>query len=185
MTVTGQIWEFLEWLLNWPTKIGFILRAAVYSKVLKKAPLSFSRRSIIKWYRNIRITAPGKMEVGLGTSIERGNFFMSEGGVTIGRDVLLAPYCRLITHQHTFRELDKPIYDQEMEYGSIIIEDWAWIGAGTIVLPGIHIGKGAIVGAGSVVTRSVPAFEIWAGNPAKKIRDRKASGSNALPGGSV
>jgi acetyltransferase-like isoleucine patch superfamily enzyme len=72
-----------------------------------------------------------------------------------------------------------------MEYGSIIIEDWAWIGAGTIVLPGIHIGKGAIVGAGSVVTRSVPAFEIWAGNPAKKIRDRKASGSNALPSGSA
>jgi len=181
MTFAGQIWEFLECLLNWPTKIGFILRATVYSKVLKKAPLSFSRRTIIKWYRNIRITDPGKMEVGAGTSIERGNLFMSEGGITIGRDVLLAPYCKLITHQHTFREPDKSIYDQEMEYGPIVIEDGAWIGAGAIVLPGIRIGKGAIVGAGSVVIRNVPALEIWAGNPAKKIRDREASRQSCLP----
>jgi acetyltransferase-like isoleucine patch superfamily enzyme len=182
MTVCGQIWEFFEWLLNWPTKIGFILRAAVYSRALKKAPLSFSRRTIIKWYRNVRITAPGKMEVGPGTSIERGNLFMSEGGVAIGRDVLLAPHCKFITHQHTFNELDKPIYEQALEYGRIVIEDGAWLGAGTIVLPGVRIGKGAVVGAGSVVTRSVPAFEIWAGNPARKIRERRASGQSVLPG---
>ena len=176
MTFSGQIWEIIEWLLNWPTKIGFILRAVVYSKALKKAPLSFSRRTIIKWYRHVRITAPEKMEVGAGTSIERGNLFMSEGGVTIGRDVLVAPYCRFITRQHTFFESDIPIYDQAMEYGQIVIEDGAWLGTGAIVLPGVRIGKGAIVGAGSVVTKSVPAFEIWAGNPARKIRDRRASG---------
>jgi acetyltransferase-like isoleucine patch superfamily enzyme len=181
MTVSGQIWEFLEWLLNWPTKIGFILRAAVYSRALKKAPLSFSRRSIIKWYRHVRITAPGEMEVGAGTSIERGSLFMSEGGVTIGRNVLIAPYCRLITHQHTFAELDKPIYDQPMEFSRIVIEDGAWLGAGTIVLPGVRIGLGAVVGAGSVVTRSVPAFEIWAGNPARKINDRRASERGPMP----
>jgi acetyltransferase-like isoleucine patch superfamily enzyme len=95
--------------------------------------------------------------------------------------VLLAPYCKLITHQHTYNESDKSIYDQEMEYGIIVIEDGAWIGAGAIVLPGLRIGKGAIVGAGSVVTRNVPALEIWAGNPAKKIRDRETSRQRSLP----
>lgn len=180
MTLGEQTWEILEWLLNWPTKIGFILRAIVYSIALKKAPLSFSRRTFIKWYRNVRITSPRKVEVGAGSSIERGNLFMSEGGVTLGRDVLLAPHCKLITRQHTFGELGKPIYDQAMEYGQIVIEDWAWLGAGTIVLPGVRIGKGAIVGAGSVVSKSVPAFEIWAGNPARKIRDRNASGQGSL-----
>lgn len=176
MNVSGQVWEVIECLLNWPTKIGFILRAAVYSKVLRKAPLSFSRRTIIKWYRDVRITAPRNIEVGSGTSIERGNFFMSEGGIAIGRDVLIAPYCKLITHQHTFAELNMPIYDQPMEYRRILIEDGAWLGAGTIVLPGVSIGKGAVVGAGSVVTQSIPALEIWAGNPARKIRDRKELG---------
>lgn len=181
MTVTGQIWEVIEWLLNWPTKIGLILRAAVYSRALRKAPFSFSRRTIIKWYRHVRITAPRKMEVGAGTSIERDNLFMSAGGVIIGRDVLIAPHCKLITHQHTFAELDRPIYDQPMEHGQIIIEDGAWLGTGTIVLPGVRIGKGAVVGAGSVVTHSVPALEIWAGNPARKINDRRETGKSPMP----
>lgn len=53
-----------------------------------------------------------------------------------------------------------------------LIENDVWIGIGVIVKAGVTIHNGAVVGAGSVVTHDVPAYEIWAGNPAKKIRDR-------------
>jgi len=52
------------------------------------------------------------------------------------------------------------------------IENDVWIGIGAIIKAGVTIHNGAVVGAGSVVTHDVPAFEIWAGNPARKIRDR-------------
>jgi acetyltransferase-like isoleucine patch superfamily enzyme len=56
--------------------------------------------------------------------------------------------------------------------GDILIEDDAWIGFGVIVLDGVHIGSGAVIGAGSVVTRDIPANAIAAGIPAKVIRMR-------------
>ena len=56
--------------------------------------------------------------------------------------------------------------------GKIIVEDDVWIGYGAIILSGVRIGKGAIIGAGSVVTKDVEAFTLTAGNPAKKIKKR-------------
>lgn len=56
--------------------------------------------------------------------------------------------------------------------GPIIIEDDVWIGYGCIVLSGVHIGKGAVIGAGSIVTQNIPPYAIAAGNPAKVIRYR-------------
>jgi acetyltransferase-like isoleucine patch superfamily enzyme len=60
-------------------------------------------------------------------------------------------------------------YEMDLKESPILIEDDAWIGAGSIILRGVQIGKGAIVGAGSVVTKDVPAGAIVAGNPAKII----------------
>lgn len=54
----------------------------------------------------------------------------------------------------------------------VIIHSDVWIGAGAIILSGVTVGVGAVIGAGSVVTHDVPPYEIWAGNPAKKIRNR-------------
>ena len=53
-----------------------------------------------------------------------------------------------------------------------VIDADVWIGANAIIKSGVHIGCGAVIGAGSVVTHDVPPYEIWAGNPARKIRDR-------------
>ena len=62
-------------------------------------------------------------------------------------------------------------FDEIISKKTVIKSD-VWIGAGVIVLSGVTIGVGAVVGAGSVVTHDIPAYEIWAGNPAKKIRKR-------------
>ena len=54
----------------------------------------------------------------------------------------------------------------------VVIGDDVWIGANAIILAGVHIDNGAIIGAGSVVTKDVASCEIWAGNPGRKIKDR-------------
>lgn len=56
-----------------------------------------------------------------------------------------------------------------------VIEDYCWIGSSAIILPGVHVGKGAVVAAGSVVTKDVPALSIVAGNPAVKIGVRESA----------
>jgi maltose O-acetyltransferase len=75
---------------------------------------------------------------------------------------------------HRFDDPDRPIQAQGLtEVHMPVVEDWAWIGERAIILPGRHIGKGAIVGAGSVVTHDVPAYEIVGGNPARSIGKRR------------
>lgn len=60
----------------------------------------------------------------------------------------------------------------EINNGKVIVFSDVWIGANAIIMSGVTIGVGSVVGAGSVVTHDIPPYEIWAGNPAKKIRDR-------------
>lgn len=79
--------------------------------------------------------------------------------ITIGRDVIVGYDTTILCHGY-IRE--------EYQRGPVTIEDDASIGAGCIILPGVTIGRSAIVGAGSVVNRDVPAGEFWAGVPAKR-----------------
>ncbi|KAF4319041.1 hypothetical protein BBO99_00004653 [Phytophthora kernoviae] len=88
--------------------------------------------------------------------------------ITIGSRVLFAPNVQIYTATHPLGpkarfsgyELGKPI----------TIEDDVWIGGNAVVMPGIRIGRGAVIGAGSVVTKDVPPFCVYAGNPAKFIK---------------
>jgi acetyltransferase-like isoleucine patch superfamily enzyme len=82
------------------------------------------------------------------------------------------------TADHDFSRTDIPIQNQGHDHEDIIIEDDVWIGANTIVLKGVNIGRGAIIGAGAVVTKSIPSMAIAVGIPAKPLRYREASQSN-------
>jgi acetyltransferase-like isoleucine patch superfamily enzyme len=64
------------------------------------------------------------------------------------------------------------VIDNQLEFGEVVIDDGCDIGMGAIILPGVHVGKGAIIGAGSVVTKDVEGFTVVAGNPAKLLRKR-------------
>jgi acetyltransferase-like isoleucine patch superfamily enzyme len=70
---------------------------------------------------------------------------------------------------HTGHPADLPIIQTDLEIRPVVIEDWADIGVNAVILPGITIGKGAIVGAGAVVTEDVPPFAKVAGVPARVI----------------
>ena len=94
------------------------------------------------------------------------------GGVNIGDRVQVGRRTMIYTHDHEIKHVDWKERKITVYY-PLDIEDDVFIGLGCIILPKVgKIGKGALIGAGSVVTKEVPAMETWAGNPAKKIGDR-------------
>ena len=95
-------------------------------------------------------------------------------GITMGNFVLLAPGVMIMPTNHAFGRRDISIRQQgfQLSKGGIIIEDDVWVGANSVVLDGAHIGKGAIIAAGSVVIGNVPSYEIWGGSPARKLKER-------------
>jgi acetyltransferase-like isoleucine patch superfamily enzyme len=93
--------------------------------------------------------------------------------IEIGSRVMLAPNCALYPYDHGIAPGQPIIFQPLHSNGPIIIGDDAWLSVGVIVLGGVRIGKGAVVGAGSVVTEDIPDFAIAVGSPArvKKMRD--------------
>jgi maltose O-acetyltransferase len=96
----------------------------------------------------------------------------ARGPITIGKHVMMGPDVIILTRMHNFQDVSQPMKFQGSEVSPVVIEDDAWIGTRVIVLPGCKIGKGAIVGAGAVVTKDIPEYAIVGGNPAKLIRYR-------------
>ncbi len=112
------------------------------------------------------------MQIGRDTWIGQGYFLHSAGGITIGNAVGVGPMVKILTSQHAGDDLGLPVLYTKLDFAPVVIEEGADIGVGSILLPGVRIGEGAIVGAGAVVTRSIPAYTIAAGVPAKVIRKR-------------
>jgi acetyltransferase-like isoleucine patch superfamily enzyme len=91
------------------------------------------------------------------------------GGIQVGRDVLMANDVQLICGNHTYARRDVPIRAQPTMEEPIVIEDDVWLGASAIVLGGVTVGRGSVVGAGSVVTRDLPPYSIARGVPAQVV----------------
>ena len=93
--------------------------------------------------------------------------------VVLGRNVALG--ANVIIYDNDMHAINPYLrqYDNDnnIEAKEVVIDDHVWVGANCIILKGVHIGRGAVIGAGSVVTKDVPPLTIYAGNPAKYIRD--------------
>lgn len=112
-------------------------------------------------------------EIEIGDHSDIGLNCTVPGNLKIGRDVMMGPEVMMMANNHQFSDLSRPMRLQGMnKYRAIVIEDDVWIGTRVIILPGVRIGRGAIVGAGAVVTKDVPPFAIVGGNPARIIRFR-------------
>jgi acetyltransferase-like isoleucine patch superfamily enzyme len=106
------------------------------------------------------------IQIGKRVFINHACTFLDLGGITIEDDVLIGPKVNLITENHPA----DPSKRKSLDLGSILVKKNAWIGAGATILPGITIGENAIVAAGAVVTKDVPANAIAGGIPAKFIK---------------
>lgn len=91
------------------------------------------------------------------------------GNITIGDRVSIAPRVTLVTSSHPNNSRIRPF--GPVAQGPIVIEDDAWLGAGCVVLPGVRIGRGAVVGANSVVGQDVAPLHVVAGQPARTVRE--------------
>jgi maltose O-acetyltransferase len=109
-----------------------------------------------------------------GTNIEIGEYsyinfncnFVDDTKIIIGKKVMFGPAVTIATVGHPIN----PDYREYMYADPVIIEDNCWIGAGSIICPGVTIGKNSVIGAGSVVTKDIPANSIAVGNPCKVMR---------------
>lgn len=123
-------------------------------------------RTILKgYYKN-------EMRIGDETWIGQMCFLHSAGGITIGARVGIGVNVTILTSQH--KELGRavPPLSSPVDVAPVVIEDEVNIGVGSIVLPGVRIGRGAKIGAGSVVTSDVAPYTIVAGAPARFLRER-------------
>ena len=112
-----------------------------------------------------------KLSIGPGTYINRRTFVDVIESLTIGANVAIGPGCYITDHDHGV-DPNRPVLNQDMVSQPTRIEDEAWIGAHVVILKGVTIGRRTIVGAGSVVTKSLPSDVIAVGVPAKAIRTR-------------
>ena len=119
--------------------------------------------------------APKLLQVGTMSSIGRVFFHLHEN-IYIGNHVVINDGVTLLTASH---HVDSPEWCQFAK--PITIDDFAWIATGAIILPGVKVGRGAIIGAGAVVSKDVPAFGIAVGNPAILINKKRCVDLNYNP----
>lgn len=162
----------------------------LYFNVAIKKPCSYAKGG--KRARKLREKTARKFlaYVGKDVNIEKGAQITSKmqigdrsgvginatmhGTVIIGKDVMMGPECIIYTSNHAFSDTAVPMNQQGFsEEKPVIIDDDVWIGGRVIILPGVHVGRGAIIGAGAVVTKDVPEYAIVGGNPARILKYRK------------
>lgn len=118
------------------------------------------------------LRCPERLKLGDGTIIGDNAILDARRGLTMGRNVNLSSNVSIYTLQHDHRDPFFGIPSENNLKLSVEIGDRAWLGANVIVLPGVHIGEGAVCCAGCVVTKDVEPFAVVAGIPARKVNER-------------
>ncbi|WP_215407940.1 acyltransferase [Vibrio gigantis] len=126
---------------------------------------------------NSRILTSNQISIGdhcfVGRDVTISTSQTGKSKIIIGNDVMIAQGVKIIGGNHEISDVSVLIRLQgEGKQGNILIHDDVWIGANAIILTGVEIGVGAVIGAGSVVTKNVRPYDVVAGNPARVIRNR-------------
>jgi acetyltransferase-like isoleucine patch superfamily enzyme len=116
-----------------------------------------------------KMTTHPKIYIGAGTYLNRGTFLDAAESIRIGRNCAIGPRCYITDHDHGVNP-NLPPLDQPLVTQSTQISDSAWVGANVTILKGVTIGAKAVIGAGSVVTKDIPAGTVAVGVPAKVIK---------------
>ncbi|MFC0514102.1 DapH/DapD/GlmU-related protein [Mucilaginibacter angelicae] len=142
---------------KWPGKISVGKESVIEDDVVFKTPQPFAETNFVK--------------IGQRVFIGHGCDFNITLGLTIGDDCLIAANTTFVD---AGREMDRslPINQQPVIHKPIILKNDVWIGTHSIILQGVTIGEGSIIGAGSLVNKSIPDYQIWAGTPARFIKNR-------------
>jgi galactoside O-acetyltransferase len=181
-----ELWRLLAgWIPGGP---GTMLRRLLYRPLFASAGPSFRSGTgvVIQGFRNIRMgrgvglnrccslyAARGKIT--LGDNVFLGDFSSinaNDAEIRIGNNIAVGPMCLIQGANHAFDRTDLPIAAQGHVPSTVVVEDDVWIGAHAVILPGTRIRSGAVIAAGAVVSRDVPAGAVAGGVPARILRMR-------------
>jgi len=177
-----------------PGKIGNTIRRKWFGR-------HFHKHGVVNIEFGCEFVSPQAMKFDSHVSIGKNAFFAADGGsitvgnntafninvhinasvgglIQIGEDCLIGPNVVMRTAGHRYDIDSTLIRQQGHAFLDIHIDDDVWIGANTVILGGVHISRGAIIGAGAVVTKDVPSYAIAVGVPANVIKYRKRENQN-------
>ncbi|WP_316786279.1 acyltransferase [Pedobacter frigiditerrae] len=146
--------------IEWPGSVAFGKNCTVQNNIAFWVQSPFNASN--------RITIGDNVFIGRNTEFNCCDF------IKIGDNCLIASAVVFVDSAHTFAK-EGIISKQPTKLKGIVVEEDVWIGTGAKILQGVHLCQGCIIGAGAVVNKRVPAYEIWAGVPAVKIGERKDS----------
>ncbi len=140
----------------------------VYRTILRLKAWWLFRQWRVRVYGKFTAVEPKNIRLGVNVAINPDVFMLGRVGITIGDNVVLSVRCMLID---AGLSPDRVTSASLRQHGGspIIVEEGSWIGAGAIILQGVTVGRHAVVGAGSVVTRDVAPNTVVAGNPARLL----------------
>ena len=127
----------------------------------------------VTFYPGVWIMTGRRLVIGDDVDLALDVLITSDGGVEIGDRVLIGYRTMILSRNHRIPAGRGPIFSSGHESKAVRIGDDAWIGGNCTILPGVEIGKGCVIGAGSVVTKSIPDYCVAVGNPARPIRVRE------------
>jgi putative colanic acid biosynthesis acetyltransferase WcaF len=159
-------WWLESLLIYWLTILSNIPSHEIRRLFYRWAGIKIGVQSTLHW--RCRFFHPKGISIGSNTVIGNDSFLDGRMGLTIGNCVVTGSEIAIYTLQHN---IDDPYFT--VEGGPVIVEDYVYLGTRSIILPGLHVGYGAVVMAGAIVTHDVPAYHIVGGIPAKFVRERK------------
>lgn len=113
----------------------------------------------------------GSVTMGENCSVQMNSILCGypDAPIQIGDDVRIAANCMMVSANHRFDEVEKPIRTQGLRFAPIVIEDDVWVASRVNIMAGVRVGRGSVLAAGAVVTKDVPPMSIMAGVPARRI----------------
>ena len=160
---------------------GKNVKFEAYSEIqgLAKNGLIFGDNVTVGRYTMIRPSSYYGIDKGAGLAIGKNSsigpyaYIGCSGQVTIGENVMFGPKCSIFAENHSFSDRTLTIKEQGVHQRGVVIEDDCWIGSNVVILDGVTIGRGSVIGAGTLVTKDVPEGSIVTDRRVKQIRSRE------------
>ena len=163
---TGK-WLYIDRLINnlCPMRLRMKIYRAAGMEIGESVSLAYG----------IHFDNPAAVTIGHHTNVNKFTMFYTgdplTAHITVGNYVDIASDVKILCHSHVIGTDPEDRRAGKVTYESVSIGDYSWIGLGVTIMPGVHIGRGCVIGAGSLVTKDTEDNSLYVGSPARKVRD--------------